>query len=67
MVTGPDRDVERRTRDNAIDELRGARIRLNHFLLDDGYRKLLTFAELKMLSAASDVMSGTEIRLMEDQ
>ena len=56
-------EIERRTRANARDELRGLTARLNRFLVDDDNRSLLSFAELKVLGAASDVMSDIAGRL----
>lgn len=54
---------ERRVRANAADELRSLTARMNKFLADDDYRPLMAFAELKVLGAATDVMSDIAGRL----
>ena len=58
-----DAEIARRTRANARDDLRGLTARLNRFLIEDDYRALLSFAELKVLGTASDVMTDIAGRL----
>lgn len=56
-------DIARRSRRNCRDEATSIRTRLNHFLLEEDNRKLLTFVELKVLGATSDMLAAIERRL----
>jgi hypothetical protein len=56
--------MERRARADCQTGARDIRSRLNNFLLDEDNRRLLTFAELKVLGATSDVLAEIETRLM---
>lgn len=58
-----DPGYDRRTRADCQNGARDIRSRLNHFLLDEDNRRLLTFAELKVLGASSDILAEIETRL----
>ena len=58
-------DIARRVRRNARDEATSIRTRLNRFLLEEDNRSLLTFVELKVLGATSDMLAAIETRLGE--
>lgn len=55
----------RRARFDAADAALALAVRLNGYLGDADNRNLLTFAELKVLGAASDVLSAISGRLRE--
>lgn len=61
--TGSDPAVYRRIMDETRSNAKDIRSRLNNVLLDDNKRDLLERAEVRILSAVSDILADIENRL----